>query len=63
MDKQEIIMDKQEIHEQLKSENERLQDLVRELQVRLSAGRYYLMSVNADEITVENTLEAFGWTP
>jgi hypothetical protein len=40
----------------------RLRGVVREYEARLSDGRDYLMQVNADEITVEDTIEAFGWT-
>jgi len=34
---------------------------INDLHTKLEAGRHYLMSVQSNEITVEDTLEAFGF--
>lgn len=47
--------------EENEKEIDRLNQLVDELSSDLKRGRHYLMSVSADEITVEDTLEAFGF--
>jgi len=39
-----------------------LRAAVREYERRFREGRDYLMSVKSDAITVEDALEAFGWT-
>ena len=46
----------------MRKEINRLRAVVREQNDRLNEGRDYLMQVNANKITVEDTLEAFGWT-
>lgn len=45
----------------LKEEIERLKERVNELNTILYDGRHYLMGVEPDEITVENSLESFGF--
>ncbi len=47
---------------EMRKEIARLRAVVRECNRRLDEGRDYLMQVSPDAITVENTLEAFGWT-
>jgi len=46
----------------MRKEIARLRAVVRACNRRLNEGRDYLMQVSAGEITVEDTLEAFGWT-
>ncbi len=40
----------------------RLREVVRKCNARLNEGRDYLMGVKPSDITVEDALEAFGWT-
>jgi len=44
------------------AENKRLLAIIREYEDRLWQGRHYLMGVDPAEVTVEDALEAFGWT-
>ncbi len=46
----------------MRQEIARLRAVVRACNARLNNGRDYLMQVTADTMTVEDTLEAFGWT-
>lgn len=47
---------------ELKSQSEiEKEKIIKELNDRLQEGRHYLMSVQSNEVTVEDALEAFGF--
>ncbi|MBE0662532.1 MAG: hypothetical protein IH597_08700 [Bacteroidales bacterium] len=50
-----------EISTERMKEIRRLRAIVRELNQRLENGRHYLMGIQPPELTVEDTLEAFGY--
>ena len=45
----------------MKRKIKELEERIDELRSQLTEGRDYLMTVNADEVTVENALESFGF--